>query len=282
MSALGHTSLPSVLLAGRRAVITGAGSGIGAQVAYTLAEVGAAVVVLDSNHALATQTTQRINEEIEGGRAIAVRADVTDHEDLSRGFVEIASHFGGALEIFVSNAGVNFPCRVEDLLLPGEIAKLDKMYQVNQRGALLCAASAYPLLLTGRDPTFLLIGSCASQGSEGQAGYAATKAALRGVLGTLAREWAATPNRQAVRVNMIEPDYFEKTPLRSDAYLKALAASRRTAVEKIANEEVAKTRVPLRREGRLLEIAEKVAMLVLSTYNHGHVDIMSGGKTLRL
>ncbi len=282
MMTLQRTTLPIPLLLGRRTVVTGAGSGIGLQTAYTLAEVGAHVVVLDCVQDLAARAARIICEEFGAGMAVAVKADVRQPEDLSHAFAEIAEHYAGRLDIFVNNAGVNFPCRVEDLLEPGEVARLDRMYEVNQRGAILCAAHAYPLLLKGRDPCFIILGSCASQGSEGQVGYAATKAALRALMGTLVREWGATEEAQAVRVNLIEPDYFEATPLRSEAYNRALARSRRTTVDKVANEEVARTKVPLRREGRLVEIAEKVVMLALSTYNHGHIDVLSGGKTVRL
>jgi NAD(P)-dependent dehydrogenase (short-subunit alcohol dehydrogenase family) len=282
MTTLQRTTLPGTLLPGRKAVVTGAGSGIGLQTAYTLAEVGARVIVLDCVQDLAARSARIICEEFGEGRAMAVKADVSQPEDLGHAFSEIAEQYAGSLDIFVNNAGVNYPCRVEDVLQPGEIAKLDRMYEVNQRGAILCAANAYPLLLKGREPSFIIIGSCASQGSEGQAGYAATKAALRALMGTLAREWGATEGVQAVRVNLIEPDYFEATPLRSEAYSRALAKSRRTTVDKVANEEVVRTKVPLRREGRLVEIADKVVMLALSTYTHGHIDILSGGKTVRL
>ncbi|NIM70498.1 MAG: SDR family NAD(P)-dependent oxidoreductase, partial [Xanthomonadales bacterium] len=57
-----------------------------------------------------------------------------------------------------------------------------RQVMVNQVGAFLCAAHAYPLLLRGREPAFIMMGSCASVGSEGQAVYSSTKASLRGLL----------------------------------------------------------------------------------------------------
>jgi NAD(P)-dependent dehydrogenase (short-subunit alcohol dehydrogenase family) len=127
-----------------------------------------------------------------------------------------------------------------------------------------------------------MMGSCASQGSEGQGVYALTKASLRGLLGTLVKEWVGAEGRRPVRVSIIEPDYFEETGLRSDAYLEALARSRRTTPDALSNEAVARTKVPLQREGRLVEIAEKTVMMILDSYATGNVEVLSGGKTVRI
>jgi 3-oxoacyl-[acyl-carrier protein] reductase len=268
------------LLEGRRCVVTGGGSGIGRQIAYALAEQGAAVGVLDYGEALARGAAELIRDRLEA-EAFPLRADVTDVSALQSAFAEVERRFGGALDVFVNNAGICSPCRVEDLLLEGEPEKVVRQVMVNQVGTVLCAARAYPLLLKGREPVFIMMGSCASVGSEGQAVYSSTKAALRGLLGALVKEWAASEERPAVRVGLIEPDYFERTPLRSRAYLEALARARRTTVQQVSNEAVAREKVPLRREGRLVEIAEKVVMMVLDTYANGSIEVLSGGKTVR-
>ncbi|NIM70497.1 MAG: sorbitol-6-phosphate 2-dehydrogenase, partial [Xanthomonadales bacterium] len=65
----------------------------------------------------------------------------------------------------------------------------------------------------------------------------------------------------AVRVGLIEPDYFERTPLRSQTYLESLARARRTTTEQVSNEAVARQKIPLGREGRLVEIGEKVVTM---------------------
>ncbi|MFO8009092.1 MAG: SDR family NAD(P)-dependent oxidoreductase [Candidatus Brocadiia bacterium] len=268
------------LLDGRRCVVTGGGAGIGRQIAYTLAEQGAAVAVLDYNEDLARAAARLIDAEF-GERAFPVIGDVSDLAALEGAFGRIAERFGGSVDLFVNNAGISLPCRVEDLLLEGEEQTAIRQVMVNQVGAYFCAAHAYPLLLEGTEPIFIMIGSCASVGSEGQAVYSGTKAALRGLLGALVKEWAATDDRPAVRVGLIEPDYFERTPLRSQAYLEKLARARRTTVENIANEAVAQRRIPLRREGRLVEIAEKVVTMALDTYGNGNIALLSGGKTVR-
>jgi NAD(P)-dependent dehydrogenase (short-subunit alcohol dehydrogenase family) len=270
------------LLAGRRCAVTGAGLGIGRQIAYTLAEQGARVAIIDYSAELAEQATALIREAFGEDAAFAVVADVSSLEALKAAFADLGERFGGGLDLFVNNAGINIPCRIEDLVLEGEAENAMRLLMVNEVGAYLCAASAYPLLLEGDDPLFVMLGSCASQGSEGQGVYATTKASLRGLLGTLVKEWAGTEERPAVRVGLIEPDYFEETGLRSDRYISALARSRRTTPDKVGNTEVARTKVPLRREGRLVEIAEKTVMMALDTYANGSIEVLSGGKTVRL
>lgn len=270
------------LLEGKRTVVTGSGLGIGKQIAYTLAEQGAHVVVLDYSQDLAEAAAEVINKKFGSGRAVPVVGDVSNRLQLKESFTKIQQYYNGALDVFINNAGISHPCRIEDLLSEHEAEKALHLMMVNQLGAYWCAAHAYPLLLNGNDPVFIMMGSCASFGSEGQGVYAGTKAALRGLLGTLVKEWAATDETQAVRVGLIEPDYFESTPLRNQQYLEDLARARRTTFDNVANEAVARAKIPLRREGRLVEIAEKVVMMILGSYSNGNIEVLSGGKTLRL
>jgi 3-oxoacyl-[acyl-carrier protein] reductase len=269
------------LLKGKRCAVTGAGLGIGRQIAYTLAEQGARVAIVDYNEELASAAARTINEEF-GSAAFPVVADVSSVDALKPAFDELAQAYDGTLDAFIHNAGINIPCRIEDLFLDGEADKALRLVMVNTVGSYLCAAGAYPFLLKGDDPVFIMMGSCASQGSEGQGVYALTKASLRGLLGTLVKEWVGAEGRRPVRVSIIEPDYFEETGLRSDAYLEALARSRRTTPDALSNEAVARTKVPLQREGRLVEIAEKTVMMILDSYATGNVEVLSGGKTVRI
>ncbi len=270
------------LLEGKKGVVTGAGLGIGRQIAYTLAEQGCEVAVLDYKQELAKEAAGLINREFNCKKAFPVVGDVSSQSSLKKPFSEIERHFNGSIDIFVNNAGINHPARVEDLLDEKEAKAALRLINVNFLGTYWCAAFAYPLLLKGSDPIFIMMGSAASIGSEGQGIYSGTKAALRGLLGTLVKEWGATSEKQPVRVSLIEPDYIEETALRSQQYLEALAKSRRTTVDRIGNDAVAKAKVPLQREGKLIEIAEKVVMMALDTYSNGNVEILSGGKTVRV
>jgi len=270
------------LLEGKRTVVTGGGLGIGRQIACTLAEQGAHVVILDYKQDLAEAAAELVNKRFGGGKALPVVGDVSDQLQLKESFATIKQHYRGSVDVFMNNAGVNHPCRIEDLLSENEEEQALRQIMVNQAGAYWCAAYAYPLLVKGDDPILIMMGSCASAGSEGQGIYSGTKAALRGLLGTLVKEWAATDERQAVRIALIEPDYFENTGLRTEHYLKDLARARRTTVGEVANEAVARTKVPLRREGKLVEISEKVVMTILASYSNGGIEVLSGGKTVRL
>jgi NAD(P)-dependent dehydrogenase (short-subunit alcohol dehydrogenase family) len=271
------------LLKGKKCVVTGGALGIGRQISYTFAEAGAEVIILDQNLAAAEETRSLLVETFGQGKIHAVSGDVSNRTGLKESFAAVASISGGSIDVFVNNAGIIQPGRIEHILSDEAAQMFDRMIDVNLKGTYYCAAYAYPLLLKGVDPVFILIGSCASVGSEGQGGYAGTKAALRGLLGTLAREWKADGRHQAVRVGLIEPDYLEKTAITAKKkYWSDLAGARRTTVDKISDETVARTRVPLRREARLTEISEVVMLYALATYLNGEVISVSGGKTIRL
>ncbi len=270
-------------LQGVRTVVTGSCEGIGLQTAYNLAELGAQVGILHYNPEKAISTAAQLNGFLDGDYAIPFTSDVSDFTQLKECFNDISDVFDGAIDVFINNAGRNYPCRIEDLLAEdNNIKQVEEMIRINQLGTIYCANLAYPLLLNGINPSFTIIGSCASQGSEGQGGYASTKAALRGLVGTLVKEWVKTDTKQAVRVNLIEGDYFEPTGIRSQEYISALAYSRRTSISNVSNDVVARTKVPVKREGRLVEIAEAAVYLTLAKYVNGNVLTISGGKTVRL
>ncbi len=271
------------LLKGKKCVVTGGALGIGAQICYTFAENEAEVIILDYNREAAENTKSFINAAIENSKVHFVQADVSDRAGLKKSFDKVASIFEGSIDVFVNNVGIIQPCRIEDIISDKESRTFDKIIDVNIKGTYYCAAYAYPLLVKGVDPALILIGSCASVGSEGQGGYAGSKAAQRGLLGTLAKEWKATEDYQAVRVGLIEPDYLEKTAITVEKqYWLDLANARRTTVDKISDDTVARTKVPLKREARLTEISEVVMFYALSTYLNGEALSVSGGKTMRL
>src|SRR5207245_9823812 len=117
----------------RVAVITGAGSGIGAASALAMAKEGARVVVVDLNEASAKATVEQI--ERAGGQALAVRADVTRAAD-NQVIVEKAVAAWGSLDVFFANAGVpQSPENVEDV----DEALFDRLVAVNGKGGWLGA-----------------------------------------------------------------------------------------------------------------------------------------------
>ena len=124
------------LLGGRRALVTGADSGIGQATAFELAAHGAAVAI---NHVGDASTAKAMAEAIEseGGRAITVQMDVSREEDVVRGFGEAVDGLGG-LDLLVNNAGIEEPYELVDMPLES----WEKVLSVNLTGAFLCCREA--------------------------------------------------------------------------------------------------------------------------------------------
>ncbi len=123
-------------LIGQKALVTGANSGIGRAVAIAMAEAGAAVAVNyvvgeDDAHAVAGQITSN------GGRAIALRADVSSEDQVEAMFDEAIARFG-TLDIVVANAGLQRDAPFDEMTL----AQWDTVIDVNLTGQFLCARAA--------------------------------------------------------------------------------------------------------------------------------------------
>jgi 3-oxoacyl-[acyl-carrier protein] reductase len=191
-----------VRLKDRVAVITGAGSGIGAASALAMAREGARVIVADIDEAGARATVAAIEKD--GGQAVAVRADVsraTDNDTL----VHRAVAAWNRLDIFYANAGVPQP--------QASIAELDEdtidhILAVNVKGVLLGARAALPIMKKARRGVFLITASTAAIRPRGGHVYAASKGAVVTLTGSLAME--AAPH--GVRVVAIAPVATE-TPM---------------------------------------------------------------------
>ena len=129
------------LLSGRRALVTGADSGIGQGIAYELAAHGAAVAI---NHVGDGATALAMAAEIEGGggRAIAVQMDVAREDDVARAFGEARDAFGG-VDLLVNNAGIEKPYELVEMPLE----EFERVIGVNLTGSFLCAREAARMML---------------------------------------------------------------------------------------------------------------------------------------
>jgi len=182
-------------LSGRRALVTGAGTGIGAAIARALARDGARVAVTD----LDLGAAERVAGEI-GGDAFGLALDVTDEAAVARVFAEAIARLGG-LELVCANAGVSTMNRVVDLT----VAEWDFNMDVNAKGVFLTDREAVRhFLAAGVKGVIVNTASMAAKiGAPFLAHYAASKFAVMGFTQSLAREVGA----HGIRVNAVCPGF---------------------------------------------------------------------------
>ncbi len=161
------------LLAGKRALVTGAAAGIGAAIVRALAGAGAQVAVTDLDAGAATALADSV-----GGGAVAQRLDVTDAAETDRVFDAVIAAFGG-LDIVCANAGISTMNPVVDLTE----AEWDANMAVNAKGIFLTNRAAVRRWRAGRTPG-VIVNTASMAGKTGApllAHYAASKFAVVGV-----------------------------------------------------------------------------------------------------
>jgi NAD(P)-dependent dehydrogenase (short-subunit alcohol dehydrogenase family) len=184
-------------LAGRVAIVTGGGSGIGAGIAQVLAEAGAAVVIADIDASNAEKEAAAIREA--GGKADVVRIDLADEASIVRGCAEVVEKHG-APWILVNNAGV----QEKQPLLEGTAAEWDRMNAINGRGPFLMSREiARAMIAAGSGGRIVNIGSAAMIGQlvVGLPSYAGSKGAVVGLSLVSALELA----EHDITVNVVHP-----------------------------------------------------------------------------
>lgn len=169
----------------RRALVTGASSGIGEAVARLLAEEGYRVALL----ARRADELERVRRELRAGAHpghLVLKCDLTDPAAIDAAFARVLEAFGG-LDLLVNNAGRGYRATVEEL----DPALLHAVFDVNVLGLLLACRAALPALRRGERPVVVNVASVVGRrGIPGQAAYAASKAAVCSVGEALRVEWA--------------------------------------------------------------------------------------------
>ena len=259
---------PQRLLQGQKALVTGASSGIGRAIALALGQSGADVVV---NFVAGEDKAEQVCREIRefGVRAIAVKADVSDEDQVTGMFARMMAEFG-TIDVLVNNAGLQQDAAFENLTL----TQWNKVLGVNLTGQFLCAREAVREFKRRgvRADVSCSAGKilCISSVHEvipwaGHVNYAASKGGVMLMMKSLAQEVA--PYR--IRVNSICPGAI-RTPINMEAWGTPEAYSELLRL------------IPYKRIGEADEIGRAAVWLAsdYADYVHGISLFVDGGMTL--
>jgi 3-oxoacyl-[acyl-carrier protein] reductase len=244
----------------RVAVVTGAARGIGAGTARRLAADGFAVGVVDLKEGDCGATVDAITGD--GGRALAVGADVSDADQVQAAVDKIASELGGPA-VLVNNAGVIR----DNMLFKMTVDDWDTVLGVHLRGSFLMTKACQKYMVDARWGRVVNLSSSSALGNRGQANYSSAKAGLQGFTKTLAIElgqFGITAN--AVAPGFIATDMTAATAARIgigfEEFQKAAAAG-----------------IPVRRVGTPDDVAHVISFLASegAGFVSGQVIYVAGG-----
>src|SRR5881409_2848691 len=245
---------------GKVAFVTGGGTGIGRAAALAFAREGANVVVADVSEE-GNQETSRMIEEL-GGRALAVRCDVSRPEDVKAALDKPLEAFG-RLDFAFNNAGVEQPITAAAEITEEE---WNRIIRINLSGVFLCMKYEIPLMLKQGGGAIVNTASGAGvKAFAGQDAYAAAKHGVVGLTKSAALDYAA----QNIRINAVCPGIIA-TPMMQRFTGGTLEGENRV----IAQE-------PVGRMGKPEEIAAAVIWLCsdAAAFVIGHAMVVDGGQT---
>jgi 3-oxoacyl-[acyl-carrier protein] reductase len=238
------------LLAERVAVVTGAGQGIGREIARSLRSFGANVVLADIDGGAAKAAAEEV-----GGLGLA--CDVTSEEQVRSVVADTVRAFG-RLDVFVNNAGVTKDASLKKMT----VDQFDTVVTVHLRGTWLGVREASAAMREAKSGSIINISSLSGKsGNPGQTNYSAAKAGIVGLTKAAAKELA----HHNVRVNAVQPGLI-RTPM-TEAMPPEIFAEREAAV-------------PMKRAGEPAEVAGAVVFLAsdLASYITGTVIEVGGGR----
>lgn len=219
-------------LEGKIALVTGSSRGIGRSIALELGNKGVNVAV---NYAGNEQKAEEVVQELHdlGVKAIKIRANVADEQDVKAMIKEVAKEFG-RLDILVNNAGIT----KDNLLMRMKVEEFDQVIETNLKGAFLCTKAVTRQMMKQRYGKIINIASIVGvSGNPGQANYVAAKAGLIGLTKSTAKE-LATRN---ILVNAVAPGFITTdmtnilTEEQKDAILSQIPLEKLGEPEDIAN-----------------------------------------------
>jgi NAD(P)-dependent dehydrogenase (short-subunit alcohol dehydrogenase family) len=244
-------------LAGKVALITGAGRGMGRRYALGLAKEGASVAVNARRPEEAKATVEEISAR--GGTALAISGDVAQKKDVERMIAE-ATEAWGRIDILVNNAGVN------PFILPAEQIEeegWDRVMATNLKGVFLCCQQVFSVMKEQRGGRIINISSQAALfGEQGLLPYCVSKAGVLSLTRVLAYEWS----RYGISVNAVAPGFIaggmNEPLLKKAEFVSSLAQ-----------------RVPIRRFADPEEVVSVVVFLCgdEAGYINGETLVIDGG-----
>lgn len=245
---------------GRTAIVTGAGRGIGAAIAQRLSLDGFAVAVLDLDQKACKPVVYTI--ESDGGRAIAVNADVADEDEVETAVSRVADELGPPT-VLVNNAGITR----DNLLFKTTAGDWDAVLGVHLRGSFLMSRATQKYMTEANWGRIVNLSSTSALGNRGQANYAAAKAGLQGFTKTLAIELG----KFGVTVNAVAPGFIETE------MTAATAARIGLSFEEFKARAAAE--IPVGRVGQPEDVAAAVSFLTRdeASFVSGQVIYVAGG-----
>lgn len=247
-------------LSDNTALVTGAGRGIGKEIARTVADDGAKVLVNDIDESTVQSVVETIRDD--GGTAIPFTADVTDPDDISSKIHDYNESSDDTINILVNNAGILGPITpIEDLSLD----QWNTVINTNLTGAFICSKAVIPSMKAQREGRIINIASVA--GREGNADMVAYCVSKGGLI-TMTRSLAEELGEYNIKVNGVAP-VLANTPMIDNYDQEQLA--------------YVKSMIPLGRLVEPEEIAELVKYLCADAADFitGQTIAISGGRGKR-
>ena len=246
------------MLKGKNAIITGASRGIGREIALTLAENGANIVINYRNY---NNEIEALVKDIEakGVKIVTVKCDVSNFEEVEN-LISEAKEKLGSIDILVNNAGIT----KDGLLMRMKHEDFESVLDVNLKGVFNTTKLITPIMMKQRTGKIINISSVVGLvGNAGQCNYAASKAGVIGFSKSIARELAP----RGVNINVVAPGYID--------------TDMTNGLSDKVKESILQT-IPMKKMGSTKDVANLVLFLSsgLSDYITGQVINVDGGMVM--
>lgn len=249
-------------LEGKRAIVTGAGTGIGRSIAARLAREGCSIGIFDIDSASADEATRHIRAQ--GSSCHAVLGDVSDKSSVVAGTTELMNRLGG-VDILVNNAGI---CRIGKILdMPDQDWK--QTFGINVDGVYHVSRAVVPHMVRQKAGAVINISSwMGKSGVHSYGAYCASKFAIIALTQALACE----VGQDGVRVNAVAPGLILETRMREESEKDRAALGLMPATDRVNS-------IPARRAGLPDDISKTVAFLASNEadYITGETISVTGG-----